>query len=125
MVEQTCAVERVLHGSVVREENRRGRYNLHIDAIPIHLGEAYFSDPTCGINVSEESVADENLGFAWLSVLDPRPIGCTVASRKIGPVARKEMIVNIDNWHSDDWHLYCLPGWRVPQCLHLRRLSSP
>jgi len=50
-------------------------------------------------------IAHHDLRLPRFGVLDPRPVRSAVAGRQIGPGARKEMIMNID-----DWHVHCLPG---------------
>ena len=105
IVEQARTIQRVLHGALVREQHRRGRDHLRLDAVPVHFVEPHFRIPARRIDLAEESVAHHDVGFPGLSVLDPRPVGSAVARGQIGPGARKEMIMDVD-----DWHVHCLPG---------------
>ena len=105
IVEQARAIQRVLHGTIVREQHRSGRENLHLDAVPVHFVEPHFGIPARRIDLAEESIAHHDVRFPGLGVLDPRPVGSAVARRQIRPGAREEMIVDVD-----DWHVHCLPG---------------
>ncbi len=99
VVEQLRAVERMCHGALIRKQHRRSREYLHLDTVAVHLTQTNVRIPAGGIDVSEKAIADHDLGFARLGVLDPRPVGRAVASREVRPVAREEMIVDVNDWH--------------------------
>src|SRR5207302_1928114 len=89
----------MLHCPLVREQHRSGREHLHLDAIPIHFAEPHSGVPACGLNLAEKSIAHHDLRLARFGVIDPRPMWSTVARRQIGPSAREEMIMDVDDWH--------------------------
>jgi len=95
----------MLDGSIVREQNRRGRHHLQVDTIAIHLLQAHFRIPTSRVNMPEETFADQDVGLPGFCVLDRGPVRGAIPRRQIGPRAREKVIVNIN-----DSHRYCLPG---------------
>src|ERR1043165_212081 len=70
-----------------------------MDAVPVHLFQPLLGIPARRIDVTEETVADHDVGLAWFSVLDRRPVRRAKPRRQIRPSLRKEMIVNVDNRH--------------------------
>ena len=103
----------MLDRALIGKKHGRGRDDLHIDGVPIHVVKPHLRVPAGRGNVAEESIAHHDLGFAGLRVLDPGPVGSSEAGREVGPGARKEVVVNIDDRHfflTGLFHGYCLPG---------------
>src|SRR5258708_4475441 len=89
----------MLYRALVREQYGRGREHLHLDSVPVHFVEPHLGIPAGRINLAEESIAHHDLRLAGLGVLDPRPVGGAVARRQVRPGVRKEMIMDVDDWH--------------------------
>ncbi len=99
VVEEPGALQRLQRRTLVREQQRCGAHDLHLDAVAIHVLEPHRRVPAGRGHRTELAVPDHEHGAVRPGVLHPWPVAATEACRQVRPGARQEVRMDVDDFH--------------------------
>ena len=94
-------IERVMRPCPITEHHRDGRKHLHRDFFAIHLFDAAFRVPNIIGDFAKDAVADHHSRATRFVMIETDETRVAIFGVEIGPMARKDVSVQIDLQESD------------------------